>query len=145
MRAKTLIGSPCKHGHAGIRYRRGGHCRECTLIQSRNRSVEIRKRNVARERQRRHNDPQYAAKMRTAARIRQRKHNGLPQQTREAPKDCELCGRHPKGQVLDLDHCHVSGEFRGWLCRQCNHGLGLLGDHIPTIIERLTRYARRST
>jgi len=28
-----------------------------------------------------------------------------------------------------LDHDHETGAFRGWLCRNCNSGLGFLGDN----------------
>lgn len=28
--------------------------------------------------------------------------------------DCGSCKR------LDMDHCHVTGKFRGWVCRSCN-------------------------
>jgi hypothetical protein len=29
-----------------------------------------------------------------------------------------------------LDHDRVTGKFRGWLCQECNSGLGKLGDDI---------------
>ena len=40
---------------------------------------------------------------------------------------CECCGRSPPQLVLD--HDHQTGAFRGWLCRECNSGLGFLGDN----------------
>lgn len=33
-------------------------------------------------------------------------------------------------QSMALDHDHVTGKFRGWICARCNVGLGLLGDNI---------------
>jgi hypothetical protein len=57
---------------------------------------------------------------------------GLPLPTRPMPDACECCGRLGSGNAqyarLCLDHNHTTGEFRGWLCHQCNAGLGLLGD-----------------
>jgi len=29
---------------------------------------------------------------------------------------------------VHVDHCHETELFRGFLCRACNHGLGLFGD-----------------
>lgn len=52
---------------------------------------------------------------------------------------CEACtwaGR------LCLDHCHRTGEFRGWLCSNCNTALGFAKDD-PTLLERLASYLRR--
>ena len=46
------------------------------------------------------------------------------------PKCCELCGDET---VLFLDHCHVTGLFRGWLCSRCNLGLGKFGDDMKKI------------
>lgn len=42
---------------------------------------------------------------------------------------CALCGLYESddkhgGHRLHLDHDHNTGEFRGWLCRRCNTGLG---------------------
>ena len=39
---------------------------------------------------------------------------------------CACCG---KIAILHCDHDHSDGKsFRGWICQQCNSGLGLLGD-----------------
>ena len=43
---------------------------------------------------------------------------------------CEVCGvseADVKGRLC-LDHCHVTGNFRGHICRRCNSVLGLVGD-----------------
>lgn len=45
---------------------------------------------------------------------------------------CECCGK-PVTRNWQLDHCHETGEFRGWLCKQCNTGLGNLGDTLESI------------
>ena len=38
---------------------------------------------------------------------------------------CECCGRVSK---LFLDHSHDTDTFRGWICRECNSSIGLMGD-----------------
>ena len=38
---------------------------------------------------------------------------------------CDCCKRIDK---LFCDHDHATGEFRNWICRRCNSGIGLLGD-----------------
>ena len=38
---------------------------------------------------------------------------------------CACCHRI---DVLLCDHDHASKDFRGWICKNCNSGLGLLGD-----------------
>lgn len=45
---------------------------------------------------------------------------------------CECCGK-PVTRNWQLDHCHETGEFRGWLCKQCNTGLGNLGDTLESL------------
>lgn len=40
---------------------------------------------------------------------------------------CQLCNKESV-YTLNCDHCHDTNIFRGWLCRDCNLGLGLLGD-----------------
>lgn len=45
---------------------------------------------------------------------------------------CECCRRV---RPLTIDHCHVSGFFRGWLCRLCNQGIGALGDDLRGVLH----------
>ncbi len=37
-------------------------------------------------------------------------------------------------QRLNMDHNHETGEFRGWLCSNCNRAAGLLGDSHERIL-----------
>jgi|SRR5271155_197318 len=60
--------------------------------------------------------------------------------TRPMPDRCECCGRLPMGQPsLALDHCHSTGVFRGWICMNCNQGIGKLGDNLDGVL-RAARY-----
>ena len=43
---------------------------------------------------------------------------------------CQICKRVSK---LNLDHCHSSEKFRGWLCQSCNLACGLLGDNSTNV------------
>jgi hypothetical protein len=72
------------------------------------------------------------------AREYQRRYAGLPQPTRPEPKNCENCERSSK-KALSLDHCHITGKFRGWLCHRCNTAAGLLNDS-PELILKLYNY-----
>ena len=38
---------------------------------------------------------------------------------------CQCCGRIDK---LHPDHCRHTRTLRGWICRNCNAGIGMLGD-----------------
>ena len=44
---------------------------------------------------------------------------------------------------LRMDHCHETGEFRGWLCHECNVAASLLKDS-PEIMRKLVKYIERS-
>lgn len=62
---------------------------------------------------------------------------------------CKICSKPfeeskfgRKGPMLD--HCHKTGRFRGFLCLQCNTGLGSLRDSIP-ILEEAIKYLKEST
>jgi hypothetical protein len=54
---------------------------------------------------------------------------------------CEICRREGP---TELDHDHVTGAFRGWLCRPCNLGLGRLGDDVAGV-RRAIAYLLRSS
>ena len=42
-----------------------------------------------------------------------------------------------------LDHCHETNQFRGWICRNCNTGIGNLGDNVEGL-ENAIRYLKRN-
>jgi hypothetical protein len=68
----------------------------------------------------------------------QRKSKGLPLPNRPCPETCECCGGLPGKNRLHLDHCHETGEFRGWLCSGCNRAIGLLGDTEMALLKALS-------
>lgn len=95
------------------------------------------------------------SKQKSAARVRNRLwyeqnrgalrvKRGLPAPTRPEPAVCELCGgANARRKALALDHCHVTGHFRGWLCIRCNAAIGALGDSIEGLL-RAVEYLRRA-
>jgi len=61
------------------------------------------------------------------------------------PKHCDMCHKHIDEityhqnschkQSFQLDHLHGSTIFRGWLCSNCNSGIGKLGDDLSGVIQ----------
>ncbi len=51
-------------------------------------------------------------------------------------KKCEICG---DTNNLHYDHNHVTNNFRGVLCAQCNSGLGRFKDNIE-LFKHATNY-----
>ena len=80
-----------------------------------------------------------------------RRKNPLPDNHR-----CECCGRSeeelPVQKTRDgssitafhLDHCHTTGKFRGYLCANCNKGLGSFKDDVKAL-ERAAEYLKRTS
>ena len=60
---------------------------------------------------------------------------------RPKPDACETCGRETA--QLCFDHCHQTGNFRGWLCQRCNAGLGMAGD-LPELCRRWAEYLEQA-
>jgi hypothetical protein len=53
---------------------------------------------------------------------------------------CAICGGVNKdGRRLAVDHCHKTGVVRGFLCAQCNHGLGSFKDNVQ-ILKKAVEY-----
>jgi hypothetical protein len=52
---------------------------------------------------------------------------------------CEVCRQppHPSFGVLDCDHDHITGKFRGLLCRNCNNAIRC---EDPAILRALADY-----
>jgi Recombination endonuclease VII len=59
---------------------------------------------------------------------------------RPRPDSCEVCRRSSK-RTLHFDHCHTTGNFRGWLCNGCNAALGHAKDD-PNTLLKLAEYLR---
>lgn len=56
---------------------------------------------------------------------------------------CALCGTPENASkwLLHMDHCHITGKFRGWLCKPCNLWISRLEKQVvrlPTLIAYLT-------
>jgi len=76
-----------------------------------------------------------------------RRIHGSPPKNHKCPicgrseKDCKGEGNKANGAWV-LDHCHQTGNFRGWLCHICNRGLGAFKDCIPTL-HKAINYLKR--
>jgi hypothetical protein len=76
-------------------------------------------------------------KRRASARKTRRKRAGIVDATDERRiGPCEICQR--PADPLHLDHDHATGRIRGWLCYNCNHGLGSFRDSIPNLKAAIT-------
>ena len=76
----------------------------------------------------------YMARNRARMRDGHRKYMGLPDAPYPPPLVCECCGKADTNAVLCLDHDHITGAFRGWLCKRCNSAIGLLGDTLYGVL-----------
>src|SRR6056300_888524 len=52
------------------------------------------------------------------------------------PDKCDCCNATDK--KLYLDHCHITKTFRGWICDNCNSGIGKLGDNLEGVTKAIT-------
>ena len=52
---------------------------------------------------------------------------------------CAICKRLLVETKRCIDHNHTTGEVRGILCRNCNAGIGLLGESLESL-ERAMQY-----
>jgi|DEB0MinimDraft_4_1074332.scaffolds.fasta_scaffold233664_1 hypothetical protein len=73
----------------------------------------------------------------------QRKISDLKRSAPLMPKNCDCCGEDRGESLLQLDHCHEEGNFRGWLCNKCNTGIGALGDTTGGL-QKAIEYLRKS-
>ena len=61
--------------------------------------------------------------------------------TPELGTPCDCCGK--TDEKLCWDHCHVTKKHRGWLCDNCNTGIGKLGDNLEGV-QRAVDYLEES-
>lgn len=136
---------PCRNGHTAPRLISTGACTECTReAQKRFKAnPENRARMNAYENERRRRLGWTNPAQKKRQQRYDRKRRGLPEPTRSQPETCENCTRNPGKYGMHLDHCHVTGAFRGWLCGKCNMGIGALGDTVEGL-ERALSYLRRA-
>lgn len=86
-------------------------------------------------------NPEFKEKRLQYGRKSDRKSYGIANPTGEQKHGaCKICNTESK---LYFDHDHATGQFRGWICRKCNMGLGLLGDTAASI-ERALEYLKNS-
>jgi hypothetical protein len=54
---------------------------------------------------------------------------------------CDSCGEQLSGdnRAIHIDHCHITNDVRGLLCKACNTSAGNLGD-CPDKIFSLIKY-----
>lgn len=69
-----------------------------------------------------------------------RKAQRLPEPRYPAPDSCEICSLR-SDKALCLDHEHLTGMFRGWICSNCNVGLGHFRDNAEAL-EKAAQYIR---
>ena len=50
---------------------------------------------------------------------------------------CPICQQG--ADKIVLDHNHETGEFRGWLCNDCNNALGKFNDNVA-VLQRAINY-----
>ena len=55
---------------------------------------------------------------------------------------CQCCG--DTKDVLHLDHNHITDEFRGYICINCNHGLGKFNDSVEKLQKAMDYLNERS-
>ena len=65
--------------------------------------------------------------------VNEREKRGAMKNAPPKPERCQRC--HKKIEKLQLDHIHGSTAFRGWLCIDCNSGMGKLGDDLPGVLQ----------
>ena len=60
------------------------------------------------------------------------------------PTHCENCGKETPPNLMRCDHDKETNKFRGWVCNNCNVGMGLLGDTLASL-QKTVEYLSRET
>ena len=54
---------------------------------------------------------------------------------KNAPPKPDNCYNCHKNKKLEIDHIHGTTKVRGWICRNCNTGIGSLGDTLEGVLQ----------
>jgi len=54
---------------------------------------------------------------------------------KNAPPKPDYCDNCHKNKKLEVDHIHGTTKVRGWLCSNCNRGIGALGDTLEGVFQ----------
>jgi hypothetical protein len=134
-RTRYFTGKPCPKGHIADRTTYNYNCVEC--IKDRQRTPASRKY---------HRGYSKLPKARDWRRNHRALNGGhvAPPPEKECPprpenSRCQCCR---EVRELCLDHDHITGDFRGWICKSCNAGIGRLGDTLAGV-EAAFKYMRR--
>lgn len=89
----------------------------------------------------RRTDCKKCVKKRTHQVVKLKKEHPLPDKN----YTCPICHRKQEefSRGFSLDHDHLTGKFRGWLCHNCNTGLGLFKDSIEDL-KRAIEYLEKT-
>jgi hypothetical protein len=148
---KYLTGKPCKRGHTARRYVASCGCCQCSLSKAKLYAIENPDKVARTARKWAATNPQkvaatqhkYYVANKEKLRAKNRRLRGIPEPTRPEPATCENCSQPSARPHLDVDHDHETGGFRGWLCSNCNTGIGKLGDNETGLLRALD-YLRRA-
>jgi hypothetical protein len=121
-----FTGQPCKQGHIAQRNAQTGKCLECRFPSA----AKHREYNARWKAKYPGRDQEVKYRFRYGVEL---------SEIRAKPETCELCGKAHKKIVFD--HCHDTGEFRGWICDPCNIALGNVSDDI-LVLERMIAYLK---
>lgn len=99
----------------------------------------IRERDKLAQRERRSKNPE-AQRLRVARFKKKVEAERVKIAGRPRPDVCELCGE--KARTV-FDHCHLSGNFRGWICDRCNRVLGSVKDDIM-LMNKMINYLEKA-
>lgn len=143
---RYFTGKPCVNGHVADRYvSQGGRCVVCHRDGFAKWLEKNQAHNTARAKKWRQKN--YATNYEYHRRRLRKQRGQLEAPSRSMPEACECCGNlrgWDKWDALQEDHNHATGAFRGWLCRRCNTGIGLLKDNIDLLLKAVA-YLRKNS
>lgn len=121
---RYFTGLLCKNGHLEERFVSTRQCMQC----ARDKSKTYAKTDKARS-------------------SRLSRTYGVTLNDMEATTHCEICDiellrKGIAGNAMCVDHDHFTGKVRGFLCNNCNRGLGMFKDSTDTISKAIAYLER---